>query len=388
MTRKPVTILGATGSVGLATVDLIENAPDLYRTEAVAGGRDAQALADVARRLSARFVAIADPNAYGELKSACAGLDAEIAAGPEAVLEAARRPAEIVVAAIVGVAGLAPTLAACRPGVVIGLANKEALVSAGDVVKKAAADAGAVILPVDSEHSALFQAYEPERAHAVDRLTLTASGGPFRQWPLERMAAARVEDALKHPNWDMGAKITIDSATMMNKGLELIEAARLFPLPEDRIDILVHPQSIVHGMVSYRDGSVMAQMGAPDMRTPIAVALAWPDRMATTVDRLDLARIGALTFEAPDPARFPALNLARAALQSGGDRAAVLNAANEVAVAAFLERRIGFLDIAAIVEDALAATPAGAYETLDDVMAADAEARRVATAAIASRRAA
>lgn len=388
MTVKSVSILGATGSVGLATAELVEHAPGRFRATAVAGGRDAAALGDVARRLSARFVAIADPAQYGAVKAACQGLDAEIAAGPEAVIEAARRPADIVVAAIVGAAGLAPTLAACRPGVTVAVANKEALVSAGDVVLAAAEDAGATILPVDSEHSALFQAYEPERAHAVERLTLTASGGPFRQWSIEQMRRVRVEDALKHPNWDMGAKITVDSATMMNKGLELIEAARLFPIDETRIDVLVHPQSVIHGMVSYRDGSVMAQLGAPDMRTPIAVALAWPDRMPTTVEPLDLARLGGLSFEAPDPVRFPALALARQALRDGGDRPAVLNAANEVAVAAFLARRIGFLEIAAIVAETLDRIAPAVAASLADVIAADTAARRAADRAIDRRQAA
>ncbi len=388
MTQKRVSILGATGSVGLAAVDLIQGAPERFRTEAVAGGSNAAALAAVARTTGARFVAIADPGQYGALRAACAGLDAELAAGPDAVIEAALRPADVVIAAIVGIAGLASTLAACRPGVTIALANKEALVSAGPVVLARAAAAGATILPVDSEHSALFQVYEPTRAHAVASLTLTASGGPFRDWSTARMAEVRVEDALKHPNWDMGAKITIDSATMFNKGLELIEAARLFPLPEDRIEIVVHPQSIIHGFATYRDGSVMAQMGAPDMRTPIAVALAWPDRMETPVARLNLAAIGSLTFEAPDPERFPALALARAALRAGADRPAILNAANEAAVAAFLDRRIAFLDIAAIVAETLAAVPQGPAATLDDVMAADAAARRFAAAAINRRRAA
>ncbi len=318
MTQRAVSILGATGSVGLAAVDLVVGAPERFRMEALAAGRDVEGLAAAAKKSGARFVAIADPAGYAPLKQALAGLDIEVAAGDDAVVEAASRTADVVVAAIVGLAGLAPTLAACRPGVTVALANKEALVSAGEIVLGRARAAGATILPVDSEHSALFQAYEPDRAHAVERLTLTASGGPFREWPREKMASARLEDALKHPNWEMGAKITIDSATMMNKGLELIEAARLFPLPEDRIDIVVHPQSVIHGMVSYRDGSVIAQLGAPDMATPIAVALAWPDRMATPVERLDLARIGQLTFEAPDPARFPALDLARQALRDGG----------------------------------------------------------------------
>ena len=388
MTARKISLLGATGSVGQAAAGLIADAPDRFRTDAVAGGRDAVALAEVARRLNARFVAIADPAAYAALKEAAAGLDAELAAGPDAVIEAARRPADVVVAAIVGTVGLASTLAAAERGATVALANKEALVTAGEAVLAAARASGATIVPVDSEHSALFQAYEPDRAHAVERLTITASGGPFRAWSKARMAAARIEDALKHPNWDMGAKITIDSATMMNKGLELIEAARLFPLDEARIDVLVHPQSIIHGMVAYRDGSVMAQLGAPDMRTPIAVALAWPDRMATPAPRLDLAQLGALTFEPPDPERFPALDLARAALREGGDRPAVLNAANEVAVAAFLARRIGFLDIAATVADTLAARPTGPAARLDDALAADADARRLAEAAIRRRAAA
>lgn len=388
MTQRAVSILGATGSVGQAAVDLVVGAPERFRMEALAAGRDVDGLAAAARRSGARFVAIADPLGYAPLKAALAGLNTEVAAGDDAVLEAASRAADVVVAAIVGLAGLPPTLAACRPGVTVALANKEALVSAGEIVLGRARAAGATILPVDSEHSALFQAYEPDRAHAVERLTLTASGGPFRQWSREKMAAVRLEDALKHPNWEMGAKITIDSATMMNKGLELIEAARLFPLSEDRIDIVVHPQSVIHGMVSYRDGSVMAQLGSPDMATPIAVALAWPDRMATPVARLDLARLGQLTFEAPDPERFPALDLARQALRDGGCRPAVLNAANEAAVAAFLARRIGYLEIAAIVTETLNAQPASAAKSLDDVLVVDAEARRLAAAAIDRRAAA
>lgn len=388
MMQKTVSILGATGSVGRAAAELLRDAPDRFRCAAVAANQDVEGLADVARITNASFVAIADISRFNDLKVAMAGHPAEIAAGPAAVLEAARRDADIVVAAIVGLAGLGPTLAACRPGVTIALANKEALVSAGDLVRATAADADATILPVDSEHSALFQAYEPDRAHAVERLTLTASGGPFRTWTREEMATARLEDALKHPNWTMGAKITVDSATMMNKGLELIEAARLFPLPEDRIDVLVHPQSVIHGMVSYRDGSVMAQLGAPDMKTPIAVALAWPDRMPTNVDRLDLAALGGLTFEPPDETRFPALALARAALREGGDRPAVLNAANEIAVAAFLSRRIAYLEIATVVAETLESTPVNLAESLAEVAEVDGEARRIATEAIARRSAA
>ena len=388
MNVKRVSILGASGSVGMATVDLIERSPERFETIAIAGGSNASALAEAARRTMAPFVAIADPDRYADLRSAASGLDCELAAGPEAVIEAARRKADIVVAAIVGIAGLAPTLAAAETGADIALANKETLVSAGDLLPRVAAKAGGAVLPVDSEHSALFQVYETERAHALETLTLTASGGPFREWTLERMATAKVEDALAHPNWEMGAKITIDSATMMNKGLELIEAARLFPLPEDRIDILVHPQSVIHGMATYRDGSTLAQMGAPDMRTPIALALSWPDRMPTPTARLDLATLGKLTFEAPDERRFPSLRLAREALRAGGDRPAILNGANEAAVAAFLERRIGYLDIASVVEDALAATPTHDISDLEGVMTADAEARAAAETAIERARAA
>lgn len=382
MTIRRVSILGATGSVGAAAATLVANAPERFEAVAIAGGRDVEALAQTAKRLNAKFVAIAETSKYATLKQRLADTDIEVAAGADAVVEAARRPADVIVSAIVGAAGLAPTLAACDQGAVVALANKEALVCAGEVALARARRAGATLMPVDSEHSAIFQCFETERAHAVERITLTASGGPFRTLSQAEMANVRLEDALKHPNWDMGAKITIDSATMMNKGLELIEAARLFPVPGKQIDVLVHPQSIIHSMVSYRDGSVLAQLGAPDMQTPIAVALAWPDRMETPTDRLDLAALGQLTFEAPDPVRFPALRLAREALGAGGDRPAVLNAANEVAVAAFLERRIGYLDIARIVEDTLNTLSTAPADTLDRVQAADLSARKAAAAAI------
>jgi 1-deoxy-D-xylulose-5-phosphate reductoisomerase len=384
MTVKTVSILGATGSVGRAAADLLIGAPERFQAEAIAAGSDAEALANLGRKLKARFVAVADENRYRDLKNALSGYKCEIAAGTAAVKEAGQRQADIAVAAIVGLAGLESTLAACMTGKTVALANKEALVSAGDVVKAAAAANGAQILPVDSEHSALFQAYEPERAHTVEKLTLTASGGPFWKWSKSQIANATLEDALRHPTWDMGSKITIDSATMMNKGLELIEAARLFPLPEDRIDVLIHPQSIIHGMVSYKDGSVMAQLGAPDMQTPIAVALAWPDRMQTPVQRLDLASIGQLTFDAPDPERFPSINLARQALRDGGDRPAVLNAANEVAVAAFLEGRISFVAIVETVMAALAAVPGMQANTLEQVVEVDRQARLAALNHISS----
>ena len=384
MTVKTVSILGATGSVGRAAADLVIGAPERFQAEAIAAGSDAEALANLGRELKARFVAVADENRYRDLKNALSGYKCEIAAGAAAVKEAGQRQADIAVAAIVGLAGLESTLAACMTGKTVALANKEALVSAGDVVKAAAAANGAQILPVDSEHSALFQAYEPERAHTVEKLTLTASGGPFWKWSKSQIANAALEDALRHPTWDMGSKITIDSATMMNKGLELIEAARLFPLPEDRIDVLIHPQSIIHGMVSYRDGSVMAQLGAPDMQTPIAVALAWPDRMQTHVQRLDLASIGQLTFDAPDPERFPSINLARQALRDGGDRLAVLNAANEVAVAAFLEGRISFMAIVETVMESLAVVPRMHANTLEQVVEVDRQARLAALNHISS----
>jgi 1-deoxy-D-xylulose-5-phosphate reductoisomerase len=384
MTVKTVSILGATGSVGRAAADLVIGAPERFQAEAIAAGSDAEALANLGRELKARFVAVADENRYRDLKNALSGYKCEIAAGAAAVKEAGQRQADIAVAAIVGLAGLESTLAACMTGKTVALANKEALVSAGDVVKAAAATNGAQILPVDSEHSALFQAYEPERAHAVEKLILTASGGPFWKWSKSQIANATLEDALRHPTWDMGSKITIDSATMMNKGLELIEAARLFPLPEDRIDVLIHPQSIIHGMVSYRDGSVMAQLGAPDMQTPIAVALAWPDRMQTPVQRLDLASIGQLTFDAPDPERFPSINLARQALRDGGDRPAVLNASNEVAVAAFLEGRISFMAIVETVMESLAVVPRMHANTLEQVVEVDRQARLAALNHISS----
>ena len=384
MTVKTVSILGATGSVGRAAADLLIGAPERFQAEAIAAGSDAEALANLGRKLKARFVAVADENRYRDLKNALSGYKCEIAAGAAAVKEAGQRQADIAVAAIVGLAGLESTLAACMTGKTVALANKEALVSAGDVVKAAAATNGAQILPVDSEHSALFQAYEPERAHAVEKLILTASGGPFWKWSKSQIANATLEDALRHPTWDMGSKITIDSATMMNKGLELIEAARLFPLPEDRIDVLIHPQSIIHGMVSYRDGSVMAQLGAPDMQTPIAVALAWPDRMQTPVQRLDLASIGQLTFDAPDPERFPSINLARQALRDGGDRPAVLNASNEVAVAAFLEGRISFMAIVETVMESLAVVPSMHANTLAQVVEVDRQARLAALNHISS----
>lgn len=382
---RSVTILGSTGSVGQSTVDLIARDPASYRVEALVAGNSVEALAEQARRLNARVAVVANPQRYRALKDALAGTSVEAAAGPEAVIEAASRPAaEWVMAAIVGFAGLAPVLAAARRGALVALANKESLVCAGNLLTEAIRESGGVLLPVDSEHNAIFQVFDAEQKCAVERLILTASGGPFRNWSLADMADATREQALAHPNWDMGAKITIDSATMMNKGLELIEAHLLFGLPGEQIDIVVHPQSVIHSMVAYRDGSVLAQMGTPDMRVPISHALGWPARIDGPAARLDFAELAPLTFERPDSGRFPSLRLARQALVTGGIAPIVLNASNEVAVAAFLAGRIGFLDIARVVEDVMVATEGlgAAVEGLQHVQAAELAARRRAEAAV------
>lgn len=372
---RHVTILGSTGSVGQSTVDLIERDPARYRVEALVARRSVELLAEQARRLRARLAVVAAPDQYRSLKEALAGTSIEVAAGPEAVVEAASRPAEWVMAAVVGFAGLAPTLVAARRGAMVALANKEALVCAGRLLMDAIEQSGGVLLPVDSEHNAIFQVFEPAQHRAVDRLILTASGGPFRNWSLADMAEVTPEQALAHPNWDMGDKISIDSATMMNKGLELIEAQLLFGLPESQVDIVVHPQSVIHSMVEYTDGSVLAQLGSPDMRIPIAHTLAWPERMETPCERLDLARIARLDFEVPDLERFPALRLARDAMVAGGASPAVLNAANEVAVEAFLGRRIAFGEIAGVVARVLDRYHPQAPSSLAGVLAIDAEAR-------------
>jgi 1-deoxy-D-xylulose-5-phosphate reductoisomerase len=376
---KTVTVLGSTGSIGCSTADLLAANPDRYRVLALVGNRNAKLLAEQARTLRAELAVCADPAMHGELQEALAGSGVRVACGADAVLHAARLGADWTMAAITGVAGLGPTLAAAEAGHTVALANKEALVSAGDVMLRAVADAGARLLPVDSEHNAIFQAMAGSPERSLDKIILTASGGPFRQFSRDEMAAAPPEAALRHPVWSMGAKITIDSATLFNKGLEVIEAARLFALPSERIEVLVHPQSVVHGMACFSDGSVLAQMGAPDMRIPIAHTLAWPERLATSAPRLDLAAVAKLEFYPPDPVRFPALRLARQALQAGGGAPTILNAANEVAVAAFLRRRIGFLDIAAVVEEVLDRMGPRVADTLDQVMALDAEARRCAS---------
>ena len=375
---RRITILGSTGSVGQSTVDLIARDPASYRVEALVARRSVELLAEQARRLRARLAVVADPGQYPALKEALAGTSIEVAAGPDAVVEAASRPAEWVMAAVVGFAGLAPTLVAARRGAMVALANKEALVCAGSLLMDAIEQSGGVLLPVDSEHNAIFQVFEPDQHRAIDRLILTASGGPFRNWSLADMADVTPEQALAHPNWDMGDKISIDSATMMNKGLELIEAHLLFGLPEKQVDIVVHPQSVIHSMVAYSDGSVLAQLGTADMRIPISHALGWPSRIDGPAAKLDFMGIPALTFERPDSGRFPALRLAREALVTGGYAPIVLNATNEAAEAAFLARRIRFLDIARIVEDVMSGWDglSDAVDGLQQVEAADLEARR------------
>ena len=374
-----LTVLGATGSIGKSTLDLVGRTPERFEIVALTAQSNAQELANLARLHKAKLAVIGDESRLDELRDALAGTGIRTAGGASALVEAALEPADCVMAAIVGAAGLRPTFAAASQGSRVALANKECLVSAGHVFTSAIARSGAELLPVDSEHSAAFQALAGADPDSIEKIVLTASGGPFRSWTHEQIAAATPEQALKHPNWSMGAKITIDSASLMNKGLELIEAFHLFPVSVDALDCIVHPQSIVHCLVSYVDGSVLAQLAAPDMRTPIAVALAWPDRMIAPTEKLDLARLATLTFEPPDETRFPALRVARAAMRRGDTAPAVLNAANEIAVKAFLDRRIKFLDIAALVEDTLdAAERQGAIcpaETLDDILAVDELAR-------------
>src|SRR5437764_2283697 len=351
--ERSITILGATGSIGASTIDLVKHEPQRYRVEALSANKNAGALAALARDLDARFAAIGDPAAYRELKDALAGTGIEAGAGEAALIEAAERPAEWVIGAITGSAGLKPTLAAAERGAIVALANKECLVCAGGLFMRRAAASGATVLPVDSEHNALFQAMGAGHRADVRRVILTASGGPFRTWTPAAIRTATPEQALKHPNWSMGPKVTIDSATLMNKGLEVIEAHHLFALKPHEIDVLVHPQSIVHGLVEFCDGSLVAQLGSPDMRIPIAHCLGWPGRISWPAQRLDLAQISTLSFEPPDLGRFPALALARAALETGGGAPTVLNAANEVAVAEFLGRNLDFLGIATLVEATL-----------------------------------
>lgn len=377
---RRISVLGATGSVGCSTLDLVARNRANYELAALTAHSNVETLIEQARAFRPELAVIARDDLYQPLKDGLAGTGIEVAAGEAALIEAASRPADWVMAAIVGAAGLAPTLEAVRQGAHVALANKECLVCAGSFFTDAVKRAGATLLPVDSEHNAIFQVLEPGALEKVDRIVLTASGGPFRTSSLEEMRRATPAEAVAHPRWDMGAKISVDSATMMNKGLELIEAHHLFPVGLERLEILVHPQSIVHSMVAYEDGSVLAQLGTPDMRIPIANTLAWPARMETPAARLDLAEIGSLTFEAPDLKRFPALALARDALQSGGAAPTILNAANEVAVAAFLAGQIGFLDIAQVVERVMGdlADELPAPGTLDDVMQIDRTSRQKA----------
>jgi 1-deoxy-D-xylulose-5-phosphate reductoisomerase len=376
--KRKVAILGATGSVGTSTLDLIERSPEQFEVCALTAAVNVEALAEAALRTGAKLAVINDRNLLPELEARLAGSSTHAAAGPEALAEAAAGEAEWVMAAIVGCAGLEPVMAAVEAGRTVALANKEALVTAGALMIDAAKRTGATILPVDSEHNAIFQCLGANRLDQVSRLVLTASGGPFREFSLDRMRGVSPEQAVAHPNWSMGAKISIDSATMMNKGLELIEAHHLFGLPSDRIDILVHAQSVIHSMVEFIDGSVLAQLGSADMRIPIAHTLAYPERMATPAARLDLAKLGTLSFEAPDSTRFPALALARQALEQGGAAAIVLNAANEIAVASFLNRRIGFSHITRLVGEALERNRTAAPQSIADVLEIDRSTRAMA----------
>ena len=387
MIRRRVTVLGSTGSVGCSTLDLMEQAEatgsGAFEVEALTGGANIARLASQARRWKPRLAVTADPGRLAELRDALAGTGIEAAAGDAAVVEAAARPADWVMAAIVGAAGLRSAWAAASTGATLALANKESLVCCGPGLIERVRRAGGHLIPVDSEHSAIFQVFPHQAPEQVAKLVLTASGGPFRTMPRTAMEGITPEQAVAHPNWSMGAKISVDSATMANKGLEMIEAAYLFDTPAERIDVVVHPESIIHSLVEYVDGSTLAQMGPPDMKTPIACALAWPDRLAWPAPRLDLAALGRLTFEAPDEGRFPLLRLARQALEAGGTAPIVFNAANEVAALAFLDRRLGFLNIAAVVADTLSRMTAsgvdsGSESVCDAALAVDAEARRTA----------
>jgi len=375
---RTVTVLGSTGSIGKNTLDIVSRSPDRFQVAALTANSNAEALAEQALAFRPKLAVIGDDDKYGALKELLSGSGIEIASGEAGLVEAASLVSDLVIAGIVGTAGLRPTLAAVRRGATVGLANKECLVSAGHLFMNEVRRSGATLLPVDSEHNAIFQVFDFERPERIEKIILTASGGPFRTASLDEMSAMTPAQAVAHPNWSMGAKISVDSATMMNKGLELIEAYHLFPLEADRIEILVHPQSVIHSMVAYIDGSVLAQLGSPDMRTPIAYAMAWPDRIATPSERLDLASVASLTFEAPDVVRFPALRLAREALETGRGAPTTLNASNEVAVAAFLEGRIGFTQIASIVESVLNDTNLDEPETLDDILVCDENARRAA----------
>jgi 1-deoxy-D-xylulose-5-phosphate reductoisomerase len=391
--RRRVSVLGSTGSVGCSTLELMAQAETagtgVFEVEVLTGGGNVARLAEQARRWAPKQVVIADEARLGDLRDALSDLDIEVAAGDAAIVEAAHRPVDWIMASIVGAAGLRSTWAAAGTGATLALANKESLVCCGPRLIERIKASGGRLIPVDSEHSAIFQVFPAEAPERVAKLILTASGGPFRRTSLAEMARMTPEQAVAHPNWSMGAKISVDSATMANKGLETIEAAYLFAMPAERIDVVVHPESIIHSMVEYVDGSTLAQMGPPDMKTPVACALAWPDRLAWPAPKLDLAALGRLTFEAPDYERFPALKLAREALMAGGSAPTVFNAANEVAAYAFLDRRLTFLNIAAVVAETLdramsAGMDSGFGDACDVALAVDAEARRIAGGIVAS----
>ncbi len=381
---RAVVVLGATGSIGRSTAEVLTRHPERYRVAALAGGRDAAGLAAMAKALHAAFVAVADPDAYADLKEALAGTEIEAGAGPQAVIEAALRDSDIVIAAIAGTAGVRPTHAALQAGRRVALANKETLVCAGGPVMRTVREAGATVLPLDSEHNAIFQALGGAPFSTIERMVLTASGGPFRTWDAPRIAAATVKEALNHPNWAMGPKVTIDSASLMNKGLELIEAHHLFAVSASQLDVVVHPQSIVHGLVTFADGSVTAGMALPDMKVPITHCLAYPERIESGARKLDLANVGTLTFEKPDLDRFPALHLAMQALEAGQGLPTILNAVNEIVVAAFLEGRLRFGQMAGLVDKAcqavIAEGSAREPESVDDALTLDGLARERATA--------
>ncbi len=385
MARKSITILGSTGSIGKSTVDIIRREPDKYRVIALTGNQNISLLAEQAKLLNAEIAVTADETKYAELKELLSGTAVRAVAGFQAVIDVAKEDADWTMSSIVGAAGLLPTMEVVKRGKTLALANKETLVCAGEIVMKAVREYHTTLIPVDSEHSAIFQTLEEKHRSAVDRILLTASGGPFREKDAAFMERATPEQAVAHPNWSMGAKISVDSATMMNKGLEIIEACHLFDFPVDKIEVLVHPQSIVHSAVGYVDGSVLAHMGMPDMRTPIAYALAWPDRMVSPTAKLDLTKMSALTFCAPDENRFPALRLAKECQAKGQTATAVMNAANEVAVGAFLNRRIGFTDIVRVVEKVVEISPLDPVSTIQDVIAADGEARKTAERCLAER---
>lgn len=393
--KRTVTLLGSTGSIGVSTLDLFEQATAHGSAEvqiiALTAGRNVNLLIEQCLKWRPQFAVISDESLIEVLRGGLVGTGIRCGAGASAVIEAAAMGAQWVMSAIVGFAGLAPTLAAARTGAIIALANKESLVCAGPALIETARQAGGTLIPVDSEHSAIFQVLDPDQERRVSRLILTASGGPFRTWTRDAMIGVTPEQAVAHPNWSMGAKISVDSATMMNKGLEMIEASYLFDMGPERIDVVIHPQSVIHSLVEYQDGSTLAQLGAPDMRSPIAVAYAWPDRLPWPAPVMDLAQVGQLTFEAPDLEKFPAIATARAALVHGGLAPAAMNAANEVAVAAFLDRRLGFLDIARTVDqtldqmnslDQLAAGARG--DILESATMIDASARRVAATVVAA----